>query len=83
MVKIENIELTEAEASEYIRTGKRYLVTYSRIYYIDYSVNAGYHGSEIYRTPNKGEHLTRRGRFYAYNEHEVNHLIGFNLLSED
>lgn len=81
MIKIGSIELTETEAEALYTTGKKYLVAYTRIYVIEYSKNAGYHGREVYRLTNKGEHFTKRGRFYAYNESSVNHLLGFNLLN--
>lgn len=81
MIKIGSIELTETEAEALYTTGKKYLVAYTRIYVIEYSRNAGYHGRVIYRSPNKGENFTRRGRFFAYTASQVNHLLEFNLLN--
>lgn len=82
IIKIGNIELTEEEAARLYQGGRRYLVAYSKIYALDYSVNAGYHGRIIYRRPEKGGY-TRRGRFFAYPASEINHLLGFKLLEED
>jgi len=82
IIKIGTIELSGFEAERLYESGKRYLVTYSKIYALDYSVNAGYHGRLIYKRQEKGG-FTRRGRFFAYPASEVNHLLGFKLLQED
>ena len=81
IIKIGNIELTEAEAAAYYESGKRYFLTYSKIYYIDYSVNAGYNGRIVYISTSG--HFTHKGRFFAYDAAQVNHLLGFKLFNED
>jgi len=81
MVKIGRIELTEAEADRYYMAGKRYFVSNSIIYNLAYSINAGYHSRPIYKSPSGL--LTKRGRFFAYDAMQVNHLLGYKLLNED
>lgn len=81
IIKIGNIELTEEEARNFYENNKRYFVTYSKIYCLDFSKNAGYHGREIYKLIKKGEHFTKKGRFFAYDAGQVNHLLGFNFLN--
>lgn len=81
IIKIGNIELTENEARDFYENGRIYFVTYSKIYYLDYSKNAGFHGREIYRLLKKGEHFTKKGRFFAYDAGQINHLLGFHLLN--
>lgn len=82
MIKVGNVELSEQEASKIVSSDRHYIVTYSKIYDLRYSHNAGFHYLTVYSCPVKGEHLTRRGRFYLYDAKEVNHLLGFNLLIE-
>lgn len=82
IVKIGSVELTPGECEKLITNKKRYIVTYSRIYVLEYSKNAGYHGRDIYIKTSPGG-FTRRGRFYTYTAGEVNHLLGFGLLKED
>lgn len=82
MVKIGNVQLTQEEAEKIYTSNRKYLVTYNKIYAIHHSTNAGYYGSVVYQLTKKGEHFTKRGRFFAYPASEVNHLLGFNLLQE-
>lgn len=78
IVKIGNVQLTEQEASSIYSAGK-YVVTFSRVYQLFYSVNAGYYGQEVYRCP-KGQNMAKRGRFHVMNGNDVNRLIGIELL---
>lgn len=81
MVKVGRIELSEAEADRYYASGKRYFVNNSSIYSLSYSTNAGYNSRPIYKSPSGS--LTKRGRFFAYDAMQVNHLLGYKLLNED
>ena len=77
IVKIGNIELTEAEATR-LYEERRYLVTYSKIYELHWSnAQKRVYGSVIYRQPG----LAKRGRFHAMTAEAVNHLINFSLLN--
>lgn len=82
IVKIGRVELLESDAQKMYEENK-YIVTYSAIYQLFYSVNAGIYGHKIYQVPTKGKGgLTRRGRFYAMDGKTVNHVLGFNLVKE-
>ena len=82
IIKIGNIELTEEEAERLYTAGKVYLITYRKIYILEYSKNAGYHGRVLYIRSTNCEPFTKKGRFYAYTAAQTNHLIGFNLFNE-
>ena len=73
--KIFNVELTENDC-EKIMIEKKYIVTYSRVIQLHYSVNAGYYGTELYY--HKG--LARKGRFHLLDCNDINRLIGFDLV---
>lgn len=82
IVKIGRVELLESEALKMYQEQK-YIVTYSAIFQLFYSVNAGIYGQKIYQKPTKESvGFTRRGRFYAMDAKAVNHLLGFNLVNE-
>lgn len=83
IMKIGPVELTMQDAEQLYESGKKYLVTYSAIYQMMYSqAQKRYYGHCIYRPPIKGEHLTRRGRFFAYTAADVNHLMGCKYVNE-
>lgn len=76
MIKIGNVEFTEAEALDYV--GK-YLVTFRKVYTIEYSVNGGIHGREVYY--HQGDlSLTKRGRYFVKEAGEVNRMIGYQIF---
>lgn len=82
-VKIGTVEMYRKDAENLYTNGKRYLVTYRRIYAIDYSTaQRTFYGREIYRVTGKGN-LALKGRFHAFTAGEVNHLLGYSLLNED
>lgn len=81
IIKIGSIELTKEEIKKFYYNHK-YLVTYSKVYQLNYSEPAGYYGNVVY-TCNRGENLAKRGRFHAMDAVEVNNLLGFKLLRED
>lgn len=79
MIKIGTVEFTEAEALDYV--GK-YLVTFRKVFTIEYSVNGGIHGREIYY--HQGDlPLTKRGRYFIKSAAEVNNMIGYKILNSD
>ena len=79
LVKIGTVTLFPEEAEEAYTQGK-YLVTATKIYQIYYSnAQQRYYGQRIYAT-NKGQRLTRPGRYYVYTAEQVNHLIGVKLV---
>lgn len=81
IIKIGRVELLESEALK-MYNDKKYIITYSKIYQLFYSKNAGVYGSVIYQMPTKGTGgFTRRGRFFAMDAETVNHLLGFELLA--
>jgi hypothetical protein len=78
IVRIGNVELTEAEAYRMYAEGK-YLVTYSKIYQVFYSVaQRRFYGIELYH--HNG--MARRDRFYAMSGKDVNRLVGSHLVNE-
>ena len=82
VIKIGNVELTENDAENLYTSGKKYLVTYSKIYEMKYSpAQKRYYGSVIC-TAGTGSNYARRGRFYAYTAKDVNWLLGCKLLNE-
>lgn len=79
IIKIGNVELTNDEAYE-LYSGKKYIVTYSRIYQLHFSqANGTVYGREMFYQ--KG--LAKRGRWHAMTAESVNNLLGFNLLNVD
>ena len=83
IVKIGNVELTEAEALRLYEEG-RYIVTGRKIYALHYSnAQRRVYGSVVYQQP-KSEPmpLIARGRFHALCSADVNRLIGAELLNE-
>ena len=82
IVEVGRVELLESEALKMYNVNK-YIVTYSAIFQLFYSVNAGVYGQKIYQIATKGKGgFTRRGRFYAMDAKTVNHLVGFSLVNE-
>ena len=80
--KIGPVGLTEAQAREIMDQG-RYIVTYSSVYQIHYSPNAGYYGQKLHQRPQKGGiGYARRGRFYALRGADVNRLVGARLVND-
>lgn len=78
IIKIGRIELTETEAQRIYESGRKYLVTSTRIYEVRYSVNAGYYGTQIYYDGKT--RFCKPGRFYKFSASEVNNILGFTLL---
>ena len=77
IIKIGNVELTKAQV-ENLHSNNRYIVTYSKIYTIEYSnAQKQYYGRPIFHYPG----MAKRGRFHTMSAAEVNRLIGFNLLN--
>ncbi len=76
IVKIGTVELTEQEAEKILQSGK-YIVTYSRIFQVFHSPNAGYYGREVYYQPK----MARRGRFHVMAGSEINRMLGIQLLN--
>lgn len=78
IIKFGNVELTEAQAERFYREN-RYIVTYSKIYSIQYSAaQKTYYGRVIYSHPG----MAKRGRFHAMTAHEINHLLRQPLLND-
>ena len=83
IIKIGPVELSPNEAENLYNSGRKYLVTYTRIYQIHYSqAQRRFYGQEIFRAK-PGCNYARRGRFYAFTAKEVNDLIDFKLLNEE
>lgn len=86
IVKIGNVELTEAEAEE-MYFNHKYIVQYRKIYQLGWCENyinpdgtyGGVYGTLIYTSEKP---LTKRGRFFALTAAEVNDLLGFKILIE-
>lgn len=77
IIKIGNVELTESQISQ-LYTSNRYIVTYSKIYSIEYSMaQKKFYGRPIYTC--KG--MAKRGRFHALTASEINHMLDFPLLN--
>lgn len=82
IVRIGRVELTENDAQK-LYEDKKYIVTYSAIFQLFYSANAGVYGQKIYQIATKGTGgFTRRGRFYAMDAKSINELVGFPLVNE-
>lgn len=82
IIRIGRVELTEDDARRLYEAGK-YILTYSKIYAVCYSENAGCYGHEVYRTVTKGKGgMCLRGRWHALSAADVNHLLGYKLLNE-
>ncbi len=78
IIKIGTVELTEQEA-EKLYFEKKYIVNYSGVYQLFYSAaQHRVYGQKIYSS--KG--LTKRGRFFAFTAEQVNHLIGYELVTD-
>ena len=83
VLKIGPVELYKTDAEKLYNDGKRYLVTYSAIYQINFSqAQNKYYGSVLFRPASKTEHYTRRGRFFAYSASDVNNLLGGMYVNE-
>ena len=80
IIRIGTVELYESEAKR-LYDERKYIVTYSRIYQLNYGGRPYPHvyGHEIYAS--RG--MTRRGRFFALPGAEVNRLVGFPLVNPD
>ena len=83
-VKIGGAELFEQEIFELLEKKQEYIVNYKKVYQI---ATANYkreylpfYGRLVYTSP---EPLTKRGRFVPMTAKEINHLLGFDLLSEN
>lgn len=78
-MKIGNVELTEEEALNLYQS-KKYIVTYSKIYELFYSVpNTCIYGRVIYNNPG----MCKRGRYHALSAADVNHLVGKVLVIQN
>ena len=83
IIKIGSVELSPQEAENLYYSGRKYLVTYTRIYQIHYSqAQRRFYGQEISRAK-PGCNYARRGRFHAYTAKDVNNLLDFKLLNEE
>ena len=82
IVKIGNVELTEAEALRLYEEG-RYIVTGRKIYALHYSnAQRRVYGSVVYQQPKRRPMpLVARRRFHALCSADVNRLIGAELLN--
>lgn len=81
IVKIGSVELTREEAAQ-LYDEQKYIVAWNKIWSIKFSqVQNRYYGQCVYTLSKKGEHFTRRGRFYRYSAEDVNWLLGFKFLN--
>ena len=79
MIKVGSTELTESEV-EKIYTEKKYVVNYSGVYAIHYSMaQKQYYSRKVIYC--KG--MAKRGRFYVMTAETVNHIIGKKVLNEE
>lgn len=78
-IKVGSTELTESEI-EKIHAENKYVVNYSGVYAIYYSVaQKQYYSRKVIDC--KG--MAKRGRFYIMTAETVNHIIGKKVLNED
>lgn len=78
-VKVGSTELTEQEV-EKIYEEKKYVVNYSGVYAIHYSMaQKQYYSTKVIDC--KG--MAKRGRFYIMTAETVNHIIGKKVLNEE
>lgn len=79
VIKVGSVEFTESDL-EKIYEEKKYVVTYSGVYAIHYSIAQKRHyGIKILYC--KG--MAMRGRFYIMTAEEINHIIGIKVLNEE
>ena len=79
IVKVGSTELTEQEA-EKIYEEKKYVVNYSGVYAIHYSMAQ----KQCYsRKVIDCKGMAKRGRFYIMTAETVNHIIGKKVLNEE
>ena len=79
IIKVGSTEFTELEI-EKVYAEKKYIVNYSGVYAIHYSVAQNqYYGRKVIDC--KG--MTKRGRFYIMTAETVNHIIGKKVLNEE
>lgn len=82
IIKIGGVEFYEKEIAD-IYQSEKYVVTYSNIYQIFYSVNAGYYGIKIISKPTKGGvGFAKRGRFNVMDAESINRMLGEKVLIE-
>lgn len=75
IVKIGPVEFTTEEAKKLYESGKCYIITYTKIYTINYDeTKSKFYGKQFFQTKN-GENFTRRGRFYAMNKDDATELL--------
>lgn len=78
-VKVGSTEFTEQEI-EKIYEEKKYVVNYSGVYAIHYSMaQKQYYSTKVIDC--KG--MAKRGRFYIMTAETVNHIIGKKVLNEE
>lgn len=79
IIKVGSTEFTESDL-EKIHTEKKYIVNYSGVYAIHYSVaQKQYYSRKV--IDYKG--MAKRGRFYIMTAETVNHIIGKKVLNEE
>lgn len=89
IIKIGNIELTNAEANDLYFNNNRYIVTFRTVYQLHWCENyinsdgskGGVYGTKVYYAQSDLP-LTKRGRWIATNAIHVNKLIGANIFRE-
>ena len=75
IVKIGLVELTTEEAKELYESGRNHIITYTKIYAINYDETKNkFYGIQLFQAGN-GEKFTRRGRFYAMNKDDAAKLL--------
>ena len=83
-VKVGSTYFTQGQLEKHWLRGKRYLVTYSNIYVIEYSSASQMLGArKIYGSPNTSVHFTKRGGSKFVDEIDVNNIVGHKLLNEN
>ena len=82
IIKLAGIEFTKKEV-ENIYNNNLYIVKYSTIHAVHYSsASQCFYASLIYKNPEKNMGFSQRGRYYLFSAHNVNYLLGFQLLNE-
>lgn len=77
-MKLGTLVLSEKEVEEIYRS-KKYICTYSKVYHITYSVNAGY-GYLTYLQPSNCR-ISKKGYFHTLTGDEINNILGYSWLN--
>jgi hypothetical protein len=82
MEKIAGIEFTKEGlttlTNNHLLKNESYIVRRNAIYQLRWSNNIGLVANKIH----SDKKLTRTGRYFVYTAQQVNHLLGFKLVSE-